>query len=247
LIVNVSYAIIPREWFCASYDRATSRDRHFDTCHIPEVPVKTTAAFVCVLALAALILGGCSTGTGPDPIPGPEYLDRTSVENVLHNIRLAYVERDVEEYLDCLSEDFIFYPDERDVQDPELEIPPEWYKTDERGMHENMFSEDSNVERITLTLTVVSMEYEEGIPADETDDIYICLLDVDLRVSVYGNLTYLVTGQSEYLLRIDQDQAGPGGAYLWEIYMWFDVGDPGRGVSTAVEDATWGGVKAMYR
>ena len=208
--------------------------------------MKTNAASTCVLTIAALVLVGCSTGTGPDPIPGPEYRDRLTPEDVLYNIRLAYVEMDVEEYLDCLATDFIFHPDQRDVQNPELEIPPEWYKTDERAMHEHMFDEESNVESISLTLTVSSLVYDYGIPGDPEDDTCECVVEVDLRVSVSGNLTYLVTAASRYLMRIDQDQPGPGGAHLWEIYVWYDLGDPGRAANPAVEDSSWGVIKALY-
>ena len=245
LIVNVSYAIIPWEWFCAPYCRATPRDRHIDTGQIPEAPVKTTTAFVCVLTIAALTLGGCSTGTGPDPIPGPEYRDRLTPEDVLYNMELAYEEMDVEEYLDCLAVDFIFYPDERDVQNPELEIPPEWYKTDERMMHEHMFGEGSDVESISLTMTVSSLVYDYGIPEDPEDDTCTCVVDVDLRVSVVS-MTYVATGGSSYDMRIDQDQTGPGGAHLWEIYLWYELGDSGRGGSSAREESSWGSVKALY-
>ena len=209
--------------------------------------MKTTTAFVCVLAITALLLSGCSTGTGPDPLPEPEYRDRLTPEDVLYNMELAYEEMDVEEYLDCLSVDFIFYPQQSDVQNPELEIPPEWYKTDERWMHENMFGEGSNVESISLTLTVSSLVYDYGIPADETDDTCICVVDVDLRVRVVGDLTYLATGASQYHMRIDQDQTGPGDAHLWEMYLWYELGDPGRAASPDREESSWGGIKAMYR
>ena len=215
--------------------------------------MKTTAAFVCVLTIAALTLGGCSTGTGPDPIPGPEYRDRLAPEDVLYNMRLAYVEMDVEEYLDCLSVDFVFYPDERDVQDPELEIPPEWYKVDEQGMHENMFAENSDVEDISLTLTVSSLVYDYGIPEDPLDDTCVCVVAVDLSLSVFGDLTYLATAQSQYYMRIDVDQPNdppdPNGTLWWEIYQWYDLGDPGRDGredGPGVQRVSLGELKSLY-
>jgi hypothetical protein len=186
----------------------------------------------------ALTLSGCWNPFAPDEgdqqdIPPAEYRVRLNPENVLHNIRTAYVDRNVNEYLDCLSEDFIFYPDERDVQDPELEIPPEWYKSNERIMHQNMFSENSNVEDISLTMTITSLVYDYGIPEDPTDDTCVCVVDVDLRVSVFGDLTYLANAQSQYNMRIDVDQPNnppdPEGELWWEIYLWYDLGDPGPG------------------
>ncbi len=210
--------------------------------------MRTAAALLCAASLAALVLGGCATSSGPEPLEGPNFDDRTVPENVIHNIQLAYVDMNATEYLDCLSEDFEFYPTEEDVQNPDIQIPPVWYKTDEQNMHNNMFDDSSDVNSITLTLTTTSIVYDYGLPGDETDDTCICDVEVDLRVNLVVGLTYLATSPSRFYMRIDQDQLGPGGVYLWEICEWFDLGETGRGIAdAAVEDATWGSVKAMYR
>ena len=210
------------------------------------------------MAVLAFTLSGYKNRYGHSgfvlvPIPPAEYRDRLTPEDVLHNINTAYIYRNVDEYLDCLSEDFIFYPDERDVQNPELEIPPEWYKVDEGSMHQNMFAENSNVESIDLTLTVSSLVYDDGIQEDPLDDTAVCVVDVDLRVRVIGDLTYLATAQSQYNMRIDVDQPNeppdPDGTLWWEIYLWYDLGDPGRDGredGPGVQRVSLGEFKSLY-
>lgn len=211
--------------------------------------MRTATALLCAASLAALLLGGCSTaGPGPEPPTGPDFRDRTSPENVLYNIELGYEEMNAGGYLDCLSEDFEFYPDEADVQDPNLEIPPVWYKTDERDMHENMFDEGSDVESITLTLTTTSIVYDYGVPEDGLDDTCVCRVDVDLRVNLQVGVTYLATAPSEFDMRVDTDQQGAGGERFWEIHMWYDLGSGGRGGDSASGERTsWGIVKSLYK
>ena len=173
---------------------------------------------------------------------------RTSPAEVIDQLEAAYVAMDTMNYLDCLSGDFIFYPCEDDVQNPDLEIPSEWYKPDERTMHGNMFDESSDVMSISLTLTTTEVVHDTGIdPQDPLDDIYVHTEDVDLWVNLYGGVTFLATSPSEFHLRVDQDEEGPYGETMWEVYKWYDLGGGGRGnVSGRVEDATWGTIKAMY-
>ncbi|MFH1864587.1 MAG: hypothetical protein ABIK85_01765 [Candidatus Eisenbacteria bacterium] len=211
--------------------------------------MRTATALLCAASLAALFLGGCSTAsTGPVVNVNPPYVGRTSPENVLRHVVTSYVWMNATEYLDCLSEDFEFYPDEADVQDPNLEIPPVWYKTDEQNMHENMFDEGSDVESISLTLTVTSIVYDYGVPEDGLDDTCVCRVDVDLRVNLQVGVTYLATAPSEFLMRVDTDQQGAGGERFWEIHMWYDLGSGGRGGDSASGERTsWGIVKSLYK
>ncbi len=173
---------------------------------------------------------------------------RTSPAEVIDQLEAAYVALDTLNYLDCLSQDFTFYPSEADLQDPANEMPDEWYKLDERTMHENMFTGPDAVESIMLTLTNITMEHHEGDPHDPLDDTYVFIEGVDLLVNLYGYCSYLATAPSEFRLRVDQDEEGPYGETMWEIDSWFDLAGEEQGnVAGRIEDATWGGIKALFR
>ena len=172
---------------------------------------------------------------------------RTSPDDVINQLKTAYVAMDTLNYLDCLSEDFSFFTNEGDQQDPQDPLPEQWYKLDERTMHRNMFTGPDAVESITLTLTDITRNYVEGDPDDPMDDTWIYLESVDLLVNLYGNQAYLATGPSEFWLGVDQDETGPYGELMWEVYMWFELSGSGRGdVAGRVEDASWGGIKSMF-
>jgi hypothetical protein len=170
---------------------------------------------------------------------------RTSPAEVIDQLEAAYIAMDLEDYLDCLSEDFIFYPAEDDVHDPNGNIPPEWYKATEDTIHTNMFDPQSNVSSISLVLTNTYVDHDPGDPQDPLDDVYVHREDVDLRVLVEGWFTYLATAPSEFHLRVDPDEEGPYGEVMWEVYEWYD--DPIHGGTQGREDATWGGIKWLYR
>jgi hypothetical protein len=51
-----------------------------------------------------------------------------------------------------------------------------------------------------------------------------------------------------FLLRVDPDEKGPYDETMWEIYEWYDQGDPGGSDASEYREYTsWGGIKAMYR
>ena len=210
-------------------------------------PIRRLAVSV-LLAVLALTLGGCWNPFAPDPgdpveIDPADYHDRLTPEDVLHNLRTAYIWKNAGEYLDCLSEDFEFYPNEDDVNNPDLNIDPIWWKIDEQLMHENMFSDDpliSDVDNITLTLTISSLEYDYGILEDLLDDTCICIVDVDLRVNLTTGDGFLATAPSEFRMRIDIDQPNavpdPDDVLWWEINYWFDLGERAGGRGDAQHD-----------
>jgi hypothetical protein len=190
---------------------------------------------LAVLALAAVFafgLGGCWNPFAPDEgdpsdRPPEEYRLPTTPANVIHNMELAYKEMNVDTYLDCLSEDFIFYPNEEDVGG---EIPEYWFKDEERRVHTNMFSETPpdptlTVESIDLTLTQTVRDSIEGSEPGEWN--VILQEGVDLRVNLYSGTTYLATAPSEYRLR-RAEEVGPNGETLWEIYEWWDLEIDGK-------------------
>jgi len=214
--------------------------------------MRTIIALLCAVSCAAVLVGGCSTtSSGPDIPVDPEFRDRTSPENVLYNLELAYEEMHLDEYLDCLSLDFEFFPCQDDVNDPDLDIPAVWWKTDEATLHENMFADSSDVESISLTLTVASVEYDYGIPDDLLDDTCVCVVDVDLRVTLITGDGFLATAPSEFHMRVDIDQPNPvpnpDDELWWEIYHWYDLGGSKRGAEAGrTEEGTWGRIKYCF-
>ena len=218
-------------------------------------PIRRLAVSV-LLAVLALTLGGCWNPFAPpdgDPvvIDPPDFHDRLTPEDVLHNLETAYIWMNPVEYLDCLSEDFEFYPNEDDVNDPLHPVDPIWWKPDEREVHENMFAHDSDVGSITLTLTIAGIVHDEGVPEDPVDDTWICTVDVDLRVTLVTGITYLATAPSEFHMRIDIDQPNPEpdpeDVLWWEINFWYDLleGDGGRG-DPNIEHVSLSELKSFY-
>jgi hypothetical protein len=211
-------------------------------------------AAMLALFVPLSFLCGCSSpaDSGGDPPDDPiEWEIRDSQQHVLDNLVTAYENKKAEEYLDCLSEDFIFYLNPEDVKnDPTL--PYYWDKPEERDVHEAMFSgqgADGGVDRIELTLT----QDGDPIPVEVAPGVfhYQYKEGVDLRVHMrLNNLIYQATAPSLYELRID-DQVGPNGEPLWEICSWRDL-DGGGGLRSAsvpsdVEPVSLGVLKQMFR
>ncbi len=200
---------------------------------------------VFAAAVAVLVAAGCSnTSVSPDAgqVEEDPYPLRTGPSNVLQKLNEAYVAMDVEAYLDCLAEDFEFVLDPGDVNDPGNDLPPSWGKQAERDIHERMFSDTTNVDRIDLALTDISIDYDQGAdPSDPADDRLTYLEQPDLRV-VIGYWTYITSHEQEFVFMVDPDTTGPNGEALWEIVEWHEIDE-----RSCLEDSSWGSIKALYR
>jgi len=208
-----------------------------------------TAAVACMVLAA-----GCSNPFAPPGGGGGgggdvEYKIRTTPENVLYNLRQAYEYMNAEEYLDCLAQGFTFHLSEDDWGGGGL--PKTWDKLEETQIHNNMFSEDSDVEDIALILTEISTVFDPGeSPTDPADDRWEHKEAVDLRVTVGGDLTYLATAPALFVLQRDIDQVGPNLEELWEVIDWYDLGDEGmRSFETGPQEqqVSIGALKALFR
>lgn len=189
------------------------------------------------LTRAKLMFGGVD----PDSL----YPVRSSPENVLVKLELAYERMDAEAYLDCLAEDFLFYLNPEDVSDwPEL--PEYWDKAEETTIHENMFGDGTNVLSVALWLTHDTDSYDPGDPGDPLDDLWTYREDYDIRVTLPPDLTLHAVSPSDFVFQVDPDEVGHGGMLLWEIVLWYDLPYEWR-TGPSVEEASWGGIKAMYR
>jgi len=217
-----------------------------------ERTLNRTTMLVLVLALAAGSLGGCSNPFSPpegDPIPNPPP-ERTSPQNVLLVLTRSYEDMSAQDYLDCLAEEFIFYTAEADQNDPNNPLPEDWDKQTERVIHENMFAEGTDVDRITLTLTNQSIDFIPGPdPEDPLDDRYAYVEAVDLRVFIPipgDDLILLATANNMFVFQIDPNELSSEGEPLWEIVEWHDLDERSGGPvheGPATELASVGRVK----
>jgi hypothetical protein len=180
-----------------------------------------------------------------DVDPESVYPVRSSPENVLIKLVNAYERMDVDAYLDCLAEDFLFYLNPDDLTaNPEL--PESWDKAEETAIHQNMFGDGTDVEGIELWLEHDSESHDEGDPGDPLDDLWTFREDYDIRVHLPPDLTLWAISPSDFVLQVDPDETGYGGMPLWEILEWYDL--PYEwGADGPREDNSWGRIKALYR
>jgi hypothetical protein len=208
------------------------------------------------LGLTLSLAGGCSNPFAPPGGGGgggggeASYRDRLSPGDVLHNLDTAYEYKNAEEYLACLAEDFIFYTAEADQNNPEEPLPEDWDKQTERIIHENMFGEDTDVDRITLTLTNQGIEYDPGAdPVSELDDRYSYVEGVDLRVYIPipgDDLILLATANNMFVFQVDPNEVGPNGENLWEVKEWHDLDDARRAIPGQDDPLSVGRLKAEF-
>lgn len=211
------------------------------------------------LGLVVAVAGGCSNpfappGGGDGGGGGGEasYRDRLTPADVLHNLDTAYEYKNADEYLACLAEEFIFFTAEADQNNPEEPLPEDWDKQTERLIHENMFGDNSDVDRITLTLTNQGIEYDQGQdPEDPMDDRYSYVEAVDLRVYIPipgDDLILLATANNMFVFGIDPNEVGPNGETLWEVKEWHDLDERrgGQVEGSTAESTSVGRLKAGF-
>jgi hypothetical protein len=204
------------------------------------------ATALAAVVLTAAILAGCSNSTGPEYPPGSavHYFARTSPDSVVANLRLAYENQHLTPYLDCLAEDFTFYPSESTLAEHEW-IPESWGKLEEHRIHQNMFMYHGFVHDIILDLLQEGepVEIPGATPADPV--MYEYTFCVDLRVNCPDSLQYVATAPSLFVLQVDPNEESATGEPLWEIVLWYDI-DEEKSCGRPVMPTTWGELKAMF-
>ena len=204
----------------------------------------TVAGAVALVFIAAM--SGCGTSSvAPEAVSDdetPHYAVRSSPDSVIANLATAYEHEDLEQYLNCLAEDFTFYLNPLLVEESEG-LPFYWGKAYELVIHSNMFGAAGFVDNVDLELAAIGEPVE--IPGElVTDPVcweYRC--SVDLCVVRLADFAYIATAPSVFVFQTDPDEVGPRGEALWEILLWYDLpDDDGR----PVEDSSWTGIKLMF-
>ncbi|MCK5596941.1 MAG: hypothetical protein KAJ04_05800 [Candidatus Eisenbacteria sp.] len=204
------------------------------------------AGVAAAVILAACLLAGCSSSTGPEYPPDSDvhYFARTEVDSVMANLRLAYENQHLTRYMYCLAEDFTFYPSESTLAENEW-IPESWGRVTEHQIHNNMFRSSGFVHEIVLGLLQEGEPVEVPGPNPGDPVTYEYTFGVDLCVNCQDSLQYVATAPSLFVLRIDPDEVGPAGEPLWEIIQWFDLDEQGS-CGRPVMPTSWGELKAIF-
>ena len=188
---------------------------------------------LAIILLAALALGlaGCSLFSPPGGDPpgnGGGYKERTTRPNVIHNLIRSYQEMESDEYDYLLADDFEFWLNPVDVNDPGNDLPDYWGKTEESQITHRMLDDGTDVISIALTLTQLGSETEIPGPDPGDPSMWRSEYDVDLFVYLPNDLTYWANAAARFTFSEDPNETGPNGETLWEIFKWEDIDDPAR-------------------
>jgi len=177
------------------------------------------------------------------------YEDLTSKDDVLYNLEFSYNRRSYAEFEKLLGDFFIFIFSESDWNRGEVDVP-QWDRPSELAANQKILDPNlpggKRVISIDLRLDFPAASWVEEPPAGHHPDEswFTKTVDYNLITKTADDWEHRATGvRAQFTIRWDE----PAGA--WQIVLWRDdVGymmalSPGGG---AVEETTWGGIKAMY-
>jgi hypothetical protein len=124
-----------------------------------------------------------TTGTLPPP-PPPDFLPRTSPENLLRNLIAAYRLRNVAEYESLLARpSFTFVLSPEDQQKPGM--PDQWGRDTEVSIHQHMFGAGL-VQTLTVGFNIGDVVWN---PADEMYTVFVSHVNLYLYGATPGHPT----------------------------------------------------------
>jgi hypothetical protein len=196
---------------------------------------------LAVLCLTLVSCGESKKSTKPEP-EGP-YLPGTTLSNVIHNLKQAYIDQDYDGYAALFDGDYRFLRGTSST----------WSLGDELDVHHRMFGGEPNGARNYVTdIHLAFTENEPDIDPAFPDLSRVILSAVDLRVDTRnlddGDVTLLLTpaGTQVHLYFVLTDETDPrSGDRLWKIRAWKEV-TPG-GVAPGTETSTWSEIKALWQ
>lgn len=180
--------------------------------------VLTYGAIIIFLAVQA-----CSP-VDPDPVLEPY---SRSAEEVIEQFTAAYSNQDMEEYADCLSDDFVFKVHLSEYWGPSPSYPDsQWYLATELLYTEALFAAP---ESIYLEMEILSIEFYQSVTnsAEIECDFY-------LKVFLDPTSGYLAAGKVEFIVdEISTD--------VWSIREWEDFSE-----TKSRERCVWSRVKWIF-
>lgn len=184
--------------------------------------------------LMALLILGCKNpfatrSAEPPSVRRGTWEDPTFYDAVLRNLESSYNEQIIDNFTDCLKEDFHFFPDpEDDAQYPG--IFDDWGREEEIDVTRSIFSSGTSAAFIDLALVDSTIEIN-FYPSGDTvtaEVIYDLTVDQD-KISAPQHMA----GRAIFFIF-----EGTGG--IWKVFRWEDskVDFP--------DSSSWGELKAIF-
>jgi hypothetical protein len=169
---------------------------------------------VLATIVAVMLVPGCgvfSPGKGDRDSERP---NRETPEGVVEKLADAYRRRDIDDYVDCLTDSFVFYFIPKDTLDPNVTIPAElyWGRSAEEEAHRNMFAQ---TDLITLTLTG-----EGKVRVGLDPERWLLERHFDLHISP-SNIYEWAVGRAHFYVERQEDG-------LYRMYRWDDLEEVGK-------------------
>jgi len=172
----------------------------------------------------------------------PTYPARTTPQQAIEKLCLAYEAPNLFHYMDCLSDTFRFWLHPEDLYS-HPEWPASWVYGNELALHSNMFGPIGQVNSISLCLVEVRAPQEIASQPPGGPSSWLLAYNYSLRIDTDGVWDYIAEGGAQLKLSVDPTGTGPGGEPLWEVASWSDV----ESIQSAVEETSWGAIKSLYR
>jgi ketosteroid isomerase-like protein len=205
---------------------------------------------LAILGMATLTLS-CSDDKSTNSNGGEQdsYLPRTSPENLLENLLLAYKHRDVAQFNSLLDEEFVFHFSEEDQ-----DIGVRLLRAAEIPIHDAMFGPDY-IQNLTLSYHVddITLDEERTTPADS---VWVATLsNVDLYL--FGKFPQfpdedpwgfqMENGRERFWFHRSSEVDPDSGEPVWTIIEWRELGfRSDLSASPSVASTSWGEIKALF-
>jgi len=216
---------------------------------------KVIRATMILLACVVMLVTACSDPESPKPPPiapdpGPTFANLTEKDHVLNNLVVSYLKRDINEYKRILDVDYYqFFFSDGDVSNG---LPLEgWDKTQDELATANLLNRNSSApNRIIAIDLVVAQEnliwVDVAADAPLTETWWTVTTNYSFTFKTANDISYITSGSPrvQFIVR----NIGTDVAPQWRLVRWRDLGDTYliRVAAAAVEETTWGRVKALY-
>lgn len=193
---------------------------------------KRTNVFGIVSATvsAILISVACTDTTGPEgkTPQGPPWSPVDSSWKIINNLEFAYNAMDIDLYMSCFREDFVFHPPWENPYGKSAKQDSCWGYDFEELCHQNMFEYADSIKLVVDGTHVTPWTGDSTGQSYMLQRIYELVVYTEQAQTVY----YMAIGSSIFICR--QDSTGE-----WYIWQWYDLSD-------TKELVTWSDIKTLF-